>query len=37
MEWRNYYKAEYQKEVAKFRRDNNDGTGRVVKVQFNDA
>lgn len=36
-EWRNYYKAEYQKEVAKFRRDNNDGTGRIVKVQFNDA
>ena len=36
-EWRNYYKAEYQKEIAKFRRDNNEGTGRVVKVQFNDA
>ena len=36
-EWRNYYKAEYQKEIAKFRRDNNDGTGRLVKVQFNDA
>ena len=36
-EWRNYYKAEYQKEIAKFRRDNNEGTGKVVKVQFNDA
>ena len=36
-EWRNYYKAEYQKEIANFRRDNNEGTGRVVKVQFNDA
>ena len=36
-EWRNYYKAEYQKEIAKFRRDNNEGTGRVVKDQFNDA
>lgn len=36
-EWRNYYKAEYQKEIAEFRRDNNEGTGRVVKVQFNDA
>ena len=36
-EWRNYYKAEYQKEIAKFRRDNNEGTGRVVKVQFNDS
>ena len=36
-EWRNYYKAEYQKEIAEFRRGNNEGTGRVVKVQFNDA
>ena len=36
-EWRNYYKAEYQKEIAEFRRGNNEGTGRVVKVQFNDV
>ena len=36
-EWRNYYKAEYQKEIAKFRRDNKEGSGRVIKVQFNDA
>tara|TARA_Y100000401_G_scaffold37432_1_gene28058 strand:- start:110 stop:694 length:585 start_codon:yes stop_codon:yes gene_type:complete len=37
LQWRDYYKAEYQKEIAKFRRDNNEGTGRVIKVQFNDA
>ena len=37
LQWRDYYKAEYQKEIAKFRRDNKEGTGRVIKVQFNDA
>ena len=37
LQWRDYYKAEYQKEIAKFRRDNNEGSGRVIKVQFNDA
>ena len=37
LQWRDYYKAEYQKEIAKFRRDNKEGTGRVIKVQFNDV
>ena len=37
LQWRDYYKAEYQKEVAKFRTDNKEGSGRVVKVQFNDV
>jgi hypothetical protein len=37
LQWRDYYKAEYQKEIAKFRRDNKEGSGRVIKVQFNDA
>jgi len=30
-------KAEYQKEVAEFRTGNKEGSGRVVKVQFNDV
>ena len=37
LQWRDYYKAEYQKEVARFRTGNNEGSGRVVKVQFNDV
>ena len=37
LQWRDYYKAEYQKEVAKFRTGNKEGSGRVVKVQFNDV
>ena len=37
LQWRDYYKAEYQKEVARFRTGNKEGSGRVVKVQFNDA
>ena len=37
LQWRDYYKAEYQKEVARFRTGNEEGSGRVVKVQFNDA
>ena len=37
LQWRDYYKSEYQKEIAKFRRDNKEGSGRVIKVQFNDA
>ncbi len=37
LQWRDYYKAEYQKEIAKFRRDNKEGSGRVIKVQFNDV
>ena len=37
LQWRDYYKAEYQKEVAEFRTGNNEGSGRVVKVQFNDV
>ena len=37
LRWRDYNKAEYQKEVAKFRTGNKEGSGRVVKVQFNDV
>ena len=37
LQWRDYYKAEYQKEVAEFRTGNKEGSGRVVKVQFNDV
>jgi hypothetical protein len=36
LRWRDYYRAEYKKEVAEFRTGNNEGSGRVVKVQFND-
>jgi hypothetical protein len=36
LRWRDYYRAEYKQEVAKFRTGNNEGSGRVVKVQFND-
>ena len=35
--WRDYYKAEYNREVAKFRNDNGEGSGTTIKVQFNDA
>ena len=36
LRWRDYYRAEYKKEVAEFRTGNNEGSGRIVKVQFND-
>ena len=36
LRWRDYYRAEYKQEVAEFRTSNNEGSGRVVKVQFND-
>ena len=36
LRWRDYYRAEYKQEVAEFRTGNNEGSGRVVKVQFND-
>ena len=36
LRWRDYYRAEYKQEVAEFRIGNNEGSGRVVKVQFND-
>ena len=31
------WKQKFANEIAEFRRDNTEGTGRVVKVQFNDA
>ena len=37
LRWRDYYRAEYKQEVAEFRTGNNEGSGRVVKVQFNDV
>ena len=36
LRWRDYYRAEYKQEVAEFRIGNNEGSGRVVKVLFND-
>jgi len=36
LRWRDYYRAEYKKEVAEFRTGNNEGSGRIVNVQFND-
>ena len=32
--WRDYYKAEYNKEVAKERIDRKEGTGNIIKVRF---
>ena len=34
---RDYYKAEYQREIQEFRIGNNEGSGSVVKVRFDDA
>ena len=35
--WRDYYKAEYNREVAEFRIGNSEGSGNMIKVRFNDA
>jgi hypothetical protein len=32
--WRNYYKAEVQKEIREERKRNNQGTGALIKVRF---
>ena len=37
LKWRDYYKAEYQREIQEFRIGNNEGSGAVVKVRFDDA
>ena len=37
IKWRDYYKAEYNREVAEFRIDNGEGSGNMIKVRFNDA
>ena len=34
LEWRNYYKAEYNIEVSKQRNANGDGSGNTIKVSF---
>ena len=34
--WFNYYKAQYQQEIKEFRIGNNEGSGAVVKVRFDD-
>ena len=37
LKWRDYYKAEYQREIQEFRIGNNEGSGAIVKVRFDDA
>ena len=37
LKWRDYYKAEYQREIQEFRIGNNEGSGSIVKVRFDDA
>ena len=34
LEWRNYYKAEYNRELNKMRNENGDGSGNTIKVSF---
>jgi len=34
LEWRNYYKAEYNRELNKMRNENGDGSGSTIKVSF---
>jgi hypothetical protein len=34
--WFNYYKALYQQEIKEFRIGNNEGSGSVIKVRFDD-
>ena len=34
--WYNFYKAKYQQEIKEFRIGNNEGSGAVVKVRFDD-
>ena len=37
IKWRDYYKAEYQREIQEFRVGNKEGSGSIVKVRFDDA
>jgi len=37
LKWRDYYKAEYQREIQEFRIGNKEGSGAIVKVRFDDA
>jgi len=37
LKWLDYYKAEYQREIQEFRIGNNEGSGSIVKVRFDDA
>lgn len=36
LEWRNYYKAEYNRELSKQRNENEDGSGNTIKISFGD-
>ena len=37
LKWRDYYKAEYQREIQEFRIGNNEGSGAVIKVRFDET
>ena len=37
LKWLDHYKAKYQKEIQEFRIGNNEGSGSIVKVRFDDA
>ena len=37
LKWRDYYKAEYQREIQEFRIGNNEGSGSIIKVRFDDV
>ena len=37
IKWLDHYKAKYQKEIQEFRIGNNEGSGSIVKVRFDDA
>ena len=34
LDWRTYYKAEYNREIAKMRNANGDGSGNTIKISF---
>ena len=36
LEWRNYYKTEYNREISKQRNENEDGSGNTIKISFGD-
>ena len=37
LEWRNYYKAEYNRELSKQRNENEDGSGNTIEGSFGDT
>jgi len=37
LEWRNYYKAEYNRELNRQRNENADGSGNTIKVSFGET